>query len=72
MRSITKAFPKTQLNQVQVNGLLVCAATAGERVLGAIYKLRNGAFEAVPFDHPNIRRFDDPHKAQRHIEDCKL
>ncbi len=54
------------------NGVLVCAATAGEKPLGAIYKLMSGRFEAVPFDHPDIQRFDCPHEAQRHIELIKI
>lgn len=70
MKSITKQL-SDEVRETGVRGIMVCRATAGETPMGAIYKLRDGSFEAVPFDHPCIRRFDDPHKAQWHIEKCK-
>lgn len=55
--------------------LLVCQTAANglpiKPAIGAIYKLHNGRFEAVPFDDPRIARFNDPHSAQKHIEECK-
>ena len=71
MKSITRPLPKQKVSDLKVNGLMVVAATAGEKPLGAIYKLIN-CFEAVPYDHFDIRRFDNPHDAQRHIEKMKL
>lgn len=67
---MAKSFLKDKI--ANCNGYLVCAATAKEQPIGAIYKLTNGKYEAVPFDDPRILRFNDPHAAQRHIENCKL
>lgn len=72
MKSVIRPLPKKVLNETNVHGVMVVSASAGEKPLGAIYKLRNGRFEAVPYDDHRIVRFDDPHAAQRHIEKCKL
>jgi len=72
MLSITRPLPTQTVSDLKINGLMVVAATAGEKPLGAIYKLITGCFEAVPYNHFDIRRFDDPHAAQRHIEKMKL
>lgn len=71
MKSFLKPLPKMFLG-TKVKGMMVCSATAGEIPIGAIYKLRNGRFEAVPYDDVRIKRFDNPHDAQKHIEDVKL
>ena len=74
MKTILKPLPK----EIKINGpnkgpfgMQVCLATAGEKAIGAIYSCRNSYgkwYEAVPYDHPNIKRFCDPHTAQLHIE----
>ena len=75
MKTILKPLPKKILHtDCGPYGMQVCAATAGEKPLGAIYLCKNSTgkwYEAVPYDDPNIKRFCDPYTAQAHIEMVK-
>ena len=68
MKTFLKPFKKAP-----PYGMEVCMATAAETPIGAIYLCKNADkrwYEAIPYDDVRIKRFDDPYRAQKHIEDC--